>query len=133
MELWFEIENLGNTDVELLFAEVTVSMRLKSSDWEPKGVPNQIDRTIRGPNSPTPMYNVRYWTHPGAETERLVPVLTRSMGPITLKELRIKVTQLDDLSNERTFDVSFQLHVRGYDTRMETLHINHIERHPRPE
>jgi hypothetical protein len=129
MSLHFEIENSGNTDVELLFAEATVGKNLFAPNWNPYEYTNQLVVSKQFDESiASEWVTVRYWTHAGNTIERLVPVLTRSMGPYQLPYMTFRMKRLVAAADSKDAFIRYQLHVRGYDTTMETVHLDTIER-----
>lgn len=121
--IYFEIENTGNTDVELLFLEVWIPKPLVTPNGSLPDYPPTI--TCRGEDSHT---RVRLYAkdHPLGYTEALESVLTPSMGVRRLTQLPIKLTDNLEYRVMKQCSLRFHLHCRGLATDAEVVDVADI-------
>jgi hypothetical protein len=124
----FEVENRGNGDIELLFAEVWVPQCLIHPTWvtgnNHRPAVMEIDEDIPG------YRHVQHYSRPGVpEKRRLEPVITRSMGIRRIRDLRfsLKGQYSEDEVNQI---IRYQIHAANYDTVPEEVRFKDIEIKP---
>ena len=121
--LMFEIENRGNVDIDLLFAEVRVPQLILAPRQNISEAPPTLEI-----DAPSDNWLVRYYSAPNTVrpgVRRLEPTITRSMGVRRLKELRFGLKP--DLTEEDLeVVIRYQIHGRDYDTQPEEMRLRDI-------
>jgi len=122
--LMFELENQGNVDIELLFAEVWVPRRILDPGWSIASVHYPPVMEVDSDSSGN-LHVQHYSTPARQEVRRLEPVITRSMGVRRIKDLRFA------LKNQYTDDdlrsvIRYQIHAANYDTSLEEIQFRDI-------
>jgi hypothetical protein len=125
-DLVFELQNQGNVDIDLLFAEVWVPQSLIQPNWGAShyNCPPmmEIDTEVHG------YWHVRHFSSPGTRDfiSRLEPVITRSMGVRRIRDLRFRLKG-QYTNDEEHQVVRYQIHARDYDTSPEETPFKDIE------
>lgn len=117
--LHFEIYNQGNVDVDLLHVDVLLPKVLCSQLWPLRthGARSAYKEVLDGVD----YYHIRLTSFTEA-SDRLEPVLTRSMGPVELRALHCPLRpDISSLSlHEQALPIFHHLHARNYDTKRES-------------
>jgi hypothetical protein len=116
--IWFDIENIGNIDLELLMLEVLVPDEVVKQDWYPPRV-SGVDHSYKIQDGRKYRWIACYSQRGTYEDypPMLRPIITPTMGKVRPK-LSIMLRQ--PLSeDELQLTILFQLHSIGYNTKLE--------------
>jgi hypothetical protein len=125
--LMFELENRGNVDIDLLFAEVNVPQHIIRPSTSFPDAPPTVELDRAGDR-----LLIRYYTVPNnirKDLRRLEPTITRSMGVRRLRDLRLPL-----VGEEEGLDlasvVRFQIHGRDIDTEPDEMLLGDVPVEP---
>jgi hypothetical protein len=125
--IMFEMENQGNVDMDLIFAEVRLPSRVLAAQWRVAiEVPPIVEVDLENSGS---VVHARYFNRTESSSMRpdvrtLLPVLTRSMGVRRLRDFRFPLSP--GLSAEVSAIIYYQLHARNYYTIMEKVQLRDV-------
>jgi hypothetical protein len=126
--LQFEIENKGNTDIELLMLEALVPPQFLNPNWKPTASPDlHVERKRR--------VDEEYWWFAttsqrgafGRVSAGLRPIITPAMGSVIAYGMKLPVLQGDPPFYERHRVIYYQVHAADYPTEMETITWDNLE------
>jgi hypothetical protein len=127
--LLFELQNQGNVDIELLFAEVWVPRSVTDPNW---GISNLSHPPVMEVDAePAGYLHVQHFNSSGGTgaIRRLEPVITRSMGVRRIRDLRFPLK--DPLTaDEENQLVRYQIHAKNFDTSPEEIRFKDIQQKP---
>jgi hypothetical protein len=114
--LMFEIENRGNTDIDLLFAEVHIPRQALDPNFPLSGFPPTLEVDTAGDLALFRYYSIHSdFRH---NLRRLEPTITRSMGVRRLRDFRFPLkTEAEGL--DLSCVIWYQIHGREIDTEAE--------------
>jgi hypothetical protein len=121
--LMFEIENLGNVDVDLLFAEVRLPRHILSAGWLPLEAPPTLEADLAGNVLLVRYYSIHNAVRP--DVRRLEPTVTRGMGVRRLRDLSFPLKNMVDDADLAAV-IWYQIHGRDIDTEPEEILLGEI-------
>lgn len=122
----WDIENVGNADLELLMVELYVPRAIVDPNWTP-GAAFGIEHSVTSKNDR--QYDwLSCYSARGAHSQiipTLRPVVTPSMGKIPLRSMRVPLRgPIDQL--DRLLRVHYQIHALNYSTEPESIALGDI-------
>ena len=123
--LRFELENVGNVDIELLMLETQIPSELISSRWSPFGP--GFDRRIITREGVSHNWLACYSARGAYRSVEpfLRPYLTSSMGTVIVENFEIPF-ELPLAGTQKEQSILFQLHAVNYTTQMQQEKIGNI-------